>query len=244
MWQDDLLALLALRTQRMATRYPQCYNSMNNESSQMNTPHTAISKSNLHPLIVAAAVAVVLVSGLGAAALMGWLPPSSANQNAQVQLGANGQAVPQAGANGKAVPQVGNSSYRPTAPAHHARQPEPIAAPNPARCAACGVIETVNEVATRGQGTGLGVVGGAVVGGLLGNQVGDGRGRDLATIAGAIGGAVAGNKIEGNVRASHSYTISVRLNDGSMRTFHQSEQPGWHAGDHVRIVNGSIRSDG
>jgi len=66
----------------------------------------------------------------------------------------------------------------------------------------------------------------------------------LATIAGAIGGAVAGNQIEGNVRASHSYSISVRLNDSSIRTFHQSEQPGWRKGDQVRIVDGSIRSNG
>lgn len=34
---------------------------------------------------------------------------------------------------------------------------------------------------------------GAVIGGLLGNQVGDGNGRKLATVAGAIGGGMLGN---------------------------------------------------
>ena len=36
---------------------------------------------------------------------------------------------------------------------------------------------------------------GAVVGGLLGNQVGSGNGRKLATIAGVIGGGMLGNQI-------------------------------------------------
>ncbi|WEN14076.1 glycine zipper 2TM domain-containing protein [Rhodanobacter sp. AS-Z3] len=37
---------------------------------------------------------------------------------------------------------------------------------------------------------------GAVVGGLLGNQVGGGKGKTLATVAGAVGGGYAGNRIE------------------------------------------------
>jgi uncharacterized protein YcfJ len=37
---------------------------------------------------------------------------------------------------------------------------------------------------------------GAVAGGLLGNQVGSGKGRTLATVAGALGGGYAGKKIE------------------------------------------------
>jgi uncharacterized protein YcfJ len=36
---------------------------------------------------------------------------------------------------------------------------------------------------------------GAVVGGLLGNQVGDGNGKKLATLAGIIGGGYVGNEI-------------------------------------------------
>ena len=36
---------------------------------------------------------------------------------------------------------------------------------------------------------------GAVVGGLLGNQVGGGNGKTLATIAGAVGGGYLGNEI-------------------------------------------------
>lgn len=42
---------------------------------------------------------------------------------------------------------------------------------------------------------------GAVAGGLLGNQIGHGKGRTLATVAGAVGGGYAGHEIQQNVRS-------------------------------------------
>jgi len=39
---------------------------------------------------------------------------------------------------------------------------------------------------------------GAVAGGLLGNQIGGGKGRTLATVAGAVGGGYAGHEIQKN----------------------------------------------
>ena len=39
---------------------------------------------------------------------------------------------------------------------------------------------------------------GAVAGGLLGNQIGGGKGRTLATVAGAVGGGYAGHEIQAN----------------------------------------------
>jgi len=49
---------------------------------------------------------------------------------------------------------------------------------------------------------------GAVAGGLLGNQVGGGRGKTLATVAGAVGGGYAGNRIEAS-RQKPQVTTSV-----------------------------------
>lgn len=49
---------------------------------------------------------------------------------------------------------------------------------------------------------------GAVVGGLVGNQVGGGRGKTLATVAGAVGGGYAGNRIEAS-RQKPQVTSSV-----------------------------------
>lgn len=49
---------------------------------------------------------------------------------------------------------------------------------------------------------------GAVAGGLLGNQVGGGKGKTLATVAGAVGGGYAGNRIQAN-RQHAQVTTSV-----------------------------------
>lgn len=208
----------------------------------MYTPVTTVQKTSLHPLIVAAAIAVVLFCGVGAAAILGWIPSS---------MGGNSRVAPSQ----LTASDPPNQSAKPVAPAlaaseavHHKSThvnsvPEHSASAAPASCVDCGVIEAVHEVDTRGQGSGVGAAGGAVLGGLLGNQVGGGRGRELATIAGAIGGAFAGNQIEGNVKTSHSYDIIVRMNGGANRTFHQAEQPDWRSGDHVKIVDGMIRSN-
>jgi outer membrane lipoprotein SlyB len=111
-------------------------------------------------------------------------------------------------------------------------------------CQNCGTVESIREVTTRGDSNGLGAAGGAVVGGLLGNQVGGGRGREAMTVVGAIGGAFAGNQIQKQANASRSYETTVHMNDGSRRTIAQSTQPDWRDGDHVKIVDGVVRMNG
>ena len=129
-------------------------------------------------------------------------------------------------------------------PAEHAANvPTQARSPTQAKCAECGVIDSIQEVTTKGEGSGLGVVGGAVVGGLLGNQVGAGSGKDAATVVGAVGGAVAGNQIEKSMKSTKSYDITVRFEDGSSRVFHQESASAWRPGDRVKVINGVIRSN-
>jgi outer membrane lipoprotein SlyB len=115
--------------------------------------------------------------------------------------------------------------------------PAPIAPPI---CKECGTVEAIRQIEVKGEGTGLGAVGGAVVGGLLGNQVGGGHGKSAMTLLGAVGGGLAGNQIEKNARKQVRYQISVRLDDDTVRTFTQDQQPTWRDGDRVRIVEGKI----
>ncbi|MOA00050.1 hypothetical protein D3C78_1193940 [compost metagenome] len=49
---------------------------------------------------------------------------------------------------------------------------------------------------------------GAVVGGLLGNQIGGGTGKKIATVAGAVGGGYAGNKVQEGMQARDTYTTT------------------------------------
>jgi outer membrane lipoprotein SlyB len=119
------------------------------------------------------------------------------------------------------------------APDHHARAE--------AQCRNCGTVvsnHTYNREPERASG--VGGVGGAVVGGLLGNQVGSGRGRTLATVAGAVGGAYAGNRIERNMKAEPYTDVRVKMAAGGYRTFTEKGAPRFRNGEHVRVLNGHL----
>lgn len=49
---------------------------------------------------------------------------------------------------------------------------------------------------------------GAVAGGVLGHQVGGGRGRDVATVAGALAGGYAGNQVQARMQEGDTYTTT------------------------------------
>lgn len=51
---------------------------------------------------------------------------------------------------------------------------------------------------------------GAVAGGLLGNQIGGGKGRTLATVAGAVGGGYAGHEIQKNRQENNVVSSTQR----------------------------------
>ena len=196
---------------------------------------TQVNKSP-HPLMWIAGIAIILFCTAGIAAIMGWIPTSMGHPSdgaALTQLD-----KPQAGAAKPGAAKTQSASESRPAPAQVASS-----APAHVRCAECGVIESMREVETHGEGTGLGAVGGAVVGGILGNQIGNGRGRDLATVVGAVGGVVAGNEIEKRVKSTKGYEVTVRLGDGSSRVIHETSAPAWRTGDHVKVVDGSIRAN-
>jgi outer membrane lipoprotein SlyB len=72
-----------------------------------------------------------------------------------------------------------------------------------------GVVKAIENVQIQGDGQ-LTSIGGMIVGGIAGNQVGGGSGQDLATMAGAMIGSVLGQKAD--VRPAKRITIA--LDDG------------------------------
>lgn len=289
----------------------------------MDTHHASPARGRQHPLLIAAAIAVILFCAVGTAAIMGWLPSSKGGSRGQLtdadraalsaglqQPGQPGYAAPSALPPG-AAPVLPLAAQPQAAPAYPAQAPAlaapaapaapaaqayaapgaaygtsgslgstasgagyapapspapqyapayPVQAPAPAPkakhraaqvaeadthsnwCGNCGNVESIRQIRTRAQGSGVGAAGGAILGGLLGNQLGGGHGRQLATVAGAVGGAVVGNQVEGNMKADTSYEIRVRLDDGTLRTFHQHSVPQWRTGERVRIVKGTLRA--
>ena len=104
----------------------------------------------------------------------------------------------------------------------------------------CGVVDRVDLVEKKGQGSGLGMIAGGVVGGVLGHQIGSGRGNTAATILGAGAGAYAGNEIEKNRASGQAYRVEVRMDNGDLRMFDYWDLNGLRVGDRVRVVNGQL----
>ena len=179
----------------------------------------------LYPLMLIAAVTVIVFSIVGIATMLGWLP--SAQSMADRASGTDATR--------------GMESAPPRAlPGKAAAEP----APRSAQCAHCGTIESVRVVELKGEGSGVGAVTGGVVGGILGNQVGRGTGRTVMTVVGAGAGAYAGHEIEKNVKRSTQYQIGVRMSDGSLRTFYQQSQPALGVGQKVRVTENGLAAAG
>lgn len=107
-------------------------------------------------------------------------------------------------------------------------------------CANCGVIEAINVIEVKGEGSYLGMIAGGLAGALLGNQVGGGSGKKVATVAGAAGGAYAGNEIAKRMKVTKHYEVIVRLESGGSQAVSYEAEPGFRVGERVKVENGAL----
>ncbi len=128
------------------------------------------------------------------------------------------------------------------APAANAPAPQAVTAEKlAALCNACAIVREVKTETRKGQGGALGMIGGAVVGGVLGHQVGGGTGKTLATVGGAAAGAYAGNEVQKHANKETVWRTRVTLKDGSERSFETSANPGFKAGDVVVVEGATLK---
>lgn len=222
--------------------------------SDTNTP--ASSNGPRTALLAGGGVALV---GLGLAAGMFLRSPSApADKAAEPTVAAaSGASAAAVGALGASAVADGGASAPAAGTAHHesvkaARRHEAArhtaetaqgAQPGQAQpvpvCDYCGTVESVRAVQQQGEGSGVGAVAGGVLGGVVGNQMGKGSGKTAMTILGAIGGGVAGNEIEKRQKAETVYDVTVRMDDGSVRSFRQKTAPAH--GSRVEVDGQNLR---
>jgi outer membrane lipoprotein SlyB len=98
-------------------------------------------------------------------------------------------------------------------------------------------VLSVRAVTLQGQDTGVGTVGGAVIGGIAGSNVGGPRTGGIVGIVGAIAGGLIGNAVERDATKENAQEILVQLKNGDRRAVIQgigSESFG--AGDPVILI--------
>lgn len=220
----------------------------------MNYPApTESPRRGLHPLVAAAAIAVIVMCSVGVAAVMGWLPTPSATPHAEDP--ALAQPGPEAANLAPAQPATPGQPQAPAArpPAQAQAQqaqaqgrPAPAPAPVAQACRNCGVVESIRQVQVPVKDNSdhlVGTIAGGVAGGVVGNQFGGGNGKTALTVLGAVGGALAGREVERNIRQQQTvthYELTVRMNDGSSRQFRSAQPFAFASGDHVRVENNQL----
>lgn len=192
----------------------------------MSTPNPMVqsytSKAKAHPLIIAAAVALILFSAVGIGVMTGLIPTANSKSNAVKTAATEESSAP--GAASKSEPVTKKAEKAEAAPG----------------CANCGVVQSVRVVEKASEASGLGAIAGGITGAVVGHQIGEGQGKSLATVAAAVGGAMAGNKIEQNMHKTRSINVNVRMEDGATRTVRLDNDPGLLVGDKVKIVDGVL----
>jgi outer membrane lipoprotein SlyB len=155
----------------------------------------------------------------------------------------NNDATP-VGAAPVAVPAPANATP-PQPPTAQAQAQRPMTSRSVAQApsgARLGQVSSIEPIRERPPGTGKGAVVGGVLGAVVGNQFGHGNGKAAMTVLGAAGGAVTGNNVERNInKRVVGYRVTVRLDNGRLRTYEEPRIEGLRVGDRVRIDGRHVR---
>ena len=111
-------------------------------------------------------------------------------------------------------------------------------------CNNCGVISSIKEVDEGSNEANVpGLLIGGLLGGAVGNQFGQGSGRDVSTLLGAIVGGTVGNQVGKDQNRHRIWIITVNLDNGTSQTFKNEQPPQASAGQRVRVENNQLVLD-
>ena len=103
-----------------------------------------------------------------------------------------------------------------------------------------GYIEGVREIRIEGTKTPIGTAAGAVVGGVAGSSVGNGKTGQIGAVVGAVVGGMVGAATEEGITRENGFEFDIRMEDGSYISVVQAKavkDETFAVGDRVRIIN-------
>lgn len=102
-----------------------------------------------------------------------------------------------------------------------------------------GTVVSVRSITIQeDKSSGVGMVAGGALGGIAANSIGGGSGRALATVGGALLGGLLGNTVEKQVGKKQGLEITVRLDNGETRVVAQEADVALASGQRVRLISG------
>lgn len=100
-----------------------------------------------------------------------------------------------------------------------------------------GTVESVRNVTIANPDSGVGTVSGAALGGLAGSEIGHGSGSGAVGLIGAVAGGIIGNRVENQVNNRPGFEITVRLENGELRSITQAADEMFKPGERVRLLS-------
>jgi outer membrane lipoprotein SlyB len=99
-------------------------------------------------------------------------------------------------------------------------------------CNTCAVVTNVKSERRKGEAAGVGAVGGAVAGGVVGKSATDST---VGTIGGAAIGGIIGHEVEKRAKSHRVWITTVTMKDGSVRKFETGSNTAWKTGSVVEV---------
>ncbi len=79
---------------------------------------------------------------------------------------------------------------------------------------AFGTVIGTQPVVIEGNRSGAGQLPGAIIGGVAGSSLGDGKGQQIFTVLGAVGGAILGQQIEEKATRAQGLELTIEMDSG------------------------------
>lgn len=98
-------------------------------------------------------------------------------------------------------------------------------------------VTNVRDITIRGgRPSGLGSFAGAILGGIAGSRIGSGNGSAAAGVGGALVGGMTGQRIEESGMSRRSTELTLRFDNGELRTYQVEHDEIYRAGDTVKVT--------
>jgi outer membrane lipoprotein SlyB len=99
-------------------------------------------------------------------------------------------------------------------------------------------VESVRTVQIAGTKSPIGALAGAAIGAIAGSSLGGGRGAAVTGILGGVAGGMGGAAAEEGITRQNGYEITVRLDNGELRSIIQAADEQFAVGERVRLLSG------
>ncbi len=98
-------------------------------------------------------------------------------------------------------------------------------------------VESVRTVQIAGTKSPIGALAGAAIGAIAGSSLGGGRGAAVTGILGGLAGGMGGAAAEEGVTRQNGYEITVRMDNGEIRSIIQAADEQFAVGERVRLLS-------